>query len=144
MHSHIDHTRGPNMYGSGIEFFIDVFFESDIRSGSTESRDHVCTSFPGHTKTFTITKFGNFQGATSSKKEILRLEISVDYSHLMHISNAAHHLLEIAVSLIDLKFACGKDEGAEVSTSTEFHHFIVISFRILEGFKCVDNIWMSQ
>ena len=68
----------------------------------------MCVILPCHAEALPIAKIGNFQTSICREQQVFWLQITVRNTHLVHVLDAAHHLLEEAVGLDDFQFTGGQ------------------------------------
>jgi hypothetical protein len=66
------------------------------------------------------------------KQQILRLDISMRYTHRMQVLDAVQDLLESAFNFSDTHVALF-DRSVEISSGTVFHHFTPMMFFVLSA-----------
>src|SRR5688572_2534327 len=91
-----------------------------------------------------VAKVADLNHAVRCEQQVLRFEVEVRHAHVVHVLNPAHHLLEEAVSLLNLQFACRTDERVQVATIAELHHTAVGTFLAWEEIDCADYVRVTQ
>jgi hypothetical protein len=77
------------------------------------------------------------------KQQILRLDISMRYTHRMQVLDAVQDLLESAFNFSDTHVALF-DRSVEISSGTVFHHFTPMMLFVLDEIHCFDDICVVE
>src|SRR5271154_4276483 len=143
-HGHVYHSARPDVDGARIKLASMVLFGRDIGSTATQSSSHVCFLLPSHAETLSVAEVCDLESAMGGQKKVFRFEIAVSNAHLVHVLDASHELLEIAVRFGNSQCSSSQYECVQVAASTIFHDFTIVAFVVLDKVESVDDIGVAQ
>ena len=114
-------------------------FRCDIRFRSTQSLTQMSRLLPAHSEDIAHSKVGDLDVSPRVQKQVLRLDITMSYTHRVKVCNTVEDLLEAADDF-SLSHASALDGCIEVSTGAVLHDFAPVVSVILDEVDSLDDV----